>query len=957
VEIPNDEFFSSAQRREIVWVKFIILVDDPGQVYFHDAVSDPFHYEFARDHIPAFQGMTRDQFEAVTLENEGRQAILGAVVVPLDLTRSLEYGVQLVSNDDLHPALVKRMMQTVAEHVTAPTGTQAFYFPLGASATCIDGKRDYLSSEGIAFGGLERWLTGDACYASGWALGKLVALPAAEVDAAYLDGRLTPDDILLLTDTAPAELPYLAGIITLTPSTPNAHTAILARSYGTPFAYVHNARARAAAQALEGQNVVVATTPAQGLDPFDSNDDRCDVRFIDVEGLPDEQLAEIRALRTPPVLEVTPKRPSGALTLPVDGLVLADIDRVGGKAANFGVLRFAAPEVTPTPAIALTFDLWDAFMEAPVPGGTTSLREEIAMRLAPHTWPADSRALDTALTGIRGLIKDATFPAAIHTSLLDALSGFDPERRIRFRSSTNVEDSDTFTGAGLYDSATGCLADDLDGDEIGPSRCNVAEIEEHGVLRAVQRVYSSFYFSNAYFERLRRGVREQEAGMGVLVHYSVPDSEELANGVGTLSIIGGSVSTAALVSQTGATSVTNPAGGSLPEEVQVVRYFTNEAVPDLVWTGKTSSLLPLGAHVLEHEGEYRDLMTLFSQVAREYGRLTDKAPPFALDFEYKKIAPGQLSIRQVRPLPVPSSVRDVTPFFVGVPETLCLYGGENADVFSMHRLKARLTLTGGGLSLTADNLGSRSLFTNVGIDYLDGASVQSLQGDPATFAGATHDVQTEGDYVYVLDAWTASGVTWTLRSRFTAKSARNENPVLTPDDFSFGLTATRETPVPVLEPVPGGELMPATRTEDAVELWGYCPESVEISPEFPSVIEQSFSSGGVEVVTSYWYPPPPGGAIAGYTAPAIKWQQTTISRLTTNPIVLTGYYSQTYAPNHHNTGGEYIFEPRLEPGLSASILAELEEANIAYLVIIDSDRQGVADAIWVQGLDGTFTPR
>jgi hypothetical protein len=79
--------------------------------------------------------------------------------------------------------------------------------------------------------------------------------------------------------------------------------------------------------------------------------------------------------------------------------------------------------------------------------------------------------------------------------------------------------------------------------------------------------------------------------------------------------------------------------------------------------------------------------------------------------------------------------------------------------------------------------------------------------------------------------------------------------------------------------------------------------------------------------------------------------------LTTNPIVLTGYYSQTYAPNHHNTGGEYIFEPRLEPGLSASILAELEEANIAYLVIIDSDRQGVADAIWVQGLDGTFTPR
>ena len=50
-------------------------------------------------------------------------------------------------------------------------------------------------------------------------------------------GRLTPDDILVLTDTAPAELPFVAGILTLQPSTPNAHSAILARSYGVPFAY------------------------------------------------------------------------------------------------------------------------------------------------------------------------------------------------------------------------------------------------------------------------------------------------------------------------------------------------------------------------------------------------------------------------------------------------------------------------------------------------------------------------------------------------------------------------------------------------------------------------------------------------------------------------------------------------------------------------------------------------
>ena len=67
---------------------------------------------------------------------------------------------------------------------------------------------------------------------------------------------------------------------------------------------------------------------------------------------------------------------------------------------------------------------------------------------------------------------------------------------------------------------------------------------------------------------------------------------------------------------------------------------------------------------------------------------------------------------------------------------------------------------------------------------------------------------------------------------------------------------------------------------------------------------------------------------AGYTAPAIKWEQTTIMGVTTTPIVLTGYFSQTYAPNHHNFGGQYIFDPRLEPGLSQATRDELETADI-----------------------------
>jgi pyruvate phosphate dikinase-like enzyme len=629
--------------------------------------------------------------------------------------------------------------------------------------------------------------------------------------------------------------------------------------------------------------------------------------------------------------------------------VPADIDRVGGKASNFGLLSAAAPGNTPTPSLALTFDLWDAFMAQPAPGGAAgSLGDEIARRLALHSWPTDLRALDTTLEGIRDLIEDAPFPAELRTPLLESLAVFDPETRIRFRSSTNVEDSATFTGAGLYDSATGCLADDLDADAAGPSQCNPAELSERGVLRAIQRVYSSFYFDNAYFERVRRGIDENQVGMGVLVHYSVPDPDELANGVATLSV-DDFARTAELVSQAGAISVTNPDGSALPEEVHVDRY----GGADYVSTLKSSSLLPLGAHVLDYEADYETLMTLLDGVADEYALATGVAAPFALDFEYKKVAPGELSLRQVRPLPLPDSTRDVTPLLVNEPAKLCVYGSERSDAFATHRLKARIALGGGDLWLTPEQLGQR-LYAQARVEYVDGAATGVLEGDPTAFAGALHGVELNGEEATVNDAWTTASATWSLRTRLPAKAARNESPVRTPADFFFELAATWQAPVPYLEFSfePGVGFVAASRTEESVELWGHCPEDITATAGLPFIAQSFAGPNGLTIATSYWYPPPPRGATAGYTAPALAWEQTTITGLTTTPLVLTGYFSQTYAPNHHNFGGQYIFDPRLEPGISEQARAELQSADVAYLVVIDQD--GSSDELWALGFDGAL---
>jgi hypothetical protein len=89
----------------------------------------------------------------------------------------------------------------------------------------------------------------------------------------------------------------------------------------------------------------------------------------------------------------------------------------------------------------------------------------------------------------------------------------------------------------------------------------------------------------------------------------------------------------------------------------------------------------------------------------------------------------------------------------------------------------------------------------------------------------------------------------------------------------------------------------------------------------------------VRVVTSFRWGVPPSGIVAGYTANLTKWEQTVITGLTAQPIVLTGDYSQTYRPGHHNFTESFIFEPRLDPGVPASQLAELRAQGIAAMHI------------------------
>ncbi len=912
----------------IHWAKFAILREDPTRVWFQDSQRYPFHYDYARVRLKPFLGMSRTDFDLRTLQTSNNLAVLGAVLVPGD--GRPEYGIQVVGQQPWPRDEVLHCLRLVRAAVRAPVGTQAWYLPTPEQATAAESDREAFAAAGFPIGSVERWLSQDAIYSEGWAVGRLTWVPSAEIPAARMSGRLRSSDILL-TDRVPAELPPLAGILTLSPSTPNSHVALLAQGDGIPFVWFADAAQRERLLGLAGRDIALRTQRGFGAT----------ATVVDLgSGLTGTLREELLALKQPHPINYLPWQTLGSITN-LAPLSPADVRWVGGKAAHYGLLRVAVPSNS-QPAIALTFDLWDQFLSQVLTSGRT-LRAEINAQLSGLDRNPEIAVLAPRLESIRRTItRDARFSPVQQSAILGALAnaGFDPRRKVRFRSSTNVEDGDEFTGAGLYDSFSGCPSDDLDADANGPCGCDSSEPEERGVFRAIQRVYASFYNDNAFLERWRRGVLESEVGMALLVHHSFPDEIEMANGVATVTWDAsfGSVSfDGKLVSQLGAESVTNPDGATRPEVVDFYQSWGSLALA----RRQSSSRLPLGAYVMPWEGDYRRLVGLLEAVAKEYSRRNPTRKRFALDFEYKRVQPGRLELKQVRPLPLADAATPATTtFLMPTDETLVVEEGEYSSVFAKHRLKCRLRLMTEARRLTAAGLATPP-FAAASWDASHLGAGWILTNALAAWPGFAHSLS--GDQTR--EAWVAgSGSqrrTIGLVIDWRRSAAPPDSAWVTLLDGSLRLEAAYAMPQPELT-----WEGPSTVTNETVRL-------VPLRPLDSGTLPQSRTlsrAGGLRVETWFLWPPEPRGPTAGYTAPNLGFIETRITGLTREPLVLRSGFAQTYSPGHHNFSETFLFEPALDPEVSAAQRAELEAGGIRQLVAERGFFEG--HLFWVVGPEG-----
>lgn len=630
-------------------VKWSLLLSQPDRVYFQDSVVYPFHIQYARARLPGYAGMGAVEFGAQALyPTPAQRMALGSVLRAPD-PQVRELAIEITGAAAFPAAQTVDWIDAVRRRLHLPAGWRVVYMPASEQLAETEAHRPLFAARGIEVASLSRWATANACYSDGWALGRLVYVPSDQIGAALADGRLRLDDILV-TDRVPSELPVLAGYVALQPATPNSHVALLARSTLLPFAYANGDGLQAEIASFLGREVLLIV---------EESPDGCRLSLQDTTGLltPERRQEILDSQRRP--LAITPMAARGALTLPADPLTPTDIQYVGGKAAHFGILRRSLPNDSPHPAIAITFDLWNEYLAQPLAGGG-SLNDFIRVRLARHTYPPDINALRADLADIRDEVeKAADFTTAQRTVIIEALQNAGLQgARIRFRSSTNVEDGETFNGAGLYDSFSGCLEDDLDGDTTGPSRCDPTEPNERGVFRALRKVYASFYNENAVLERLRYSLDEAKAGMAVLVHFSSPDDQEMANGVATLvmeTADGVRRATARLVSQLGAASVTNPDPAVRPEVVRATFDGPDPSSAEFV-IEEVSTLTQNGAPVMGWLDDYRTLLAQLHTAAVAYEAYYPPTARYELDFEYKKLLPGRIGLKQIRAVPHPVPV-------------------------------------------------------------------------------------------------------------------------------------------------------------------------------------------------------------------------------------------------------------------------------------------------------------
>lgn len=418
-------------------------------------------------------------------------------------------------------------------------------------------------------------------------------------------------DILFLEDI-PLSFPLVAGVVVTQFQTPLSHVSLLGRNRKIPVCAYTNLFSNEELMELEGE--VVEFTVEQ--DTF--------------------------YLRPSKVNLAEHKRPKKRIRLKcdltVDTLIGAEFLRekhgkiVGNKAANFGELLQYSKKLdfkTPESAFAIPFGQYKKHTDR------AGIRPLLTQLLQKDNLNRSPEAIKKDLKLIRWKIMITPADPELIASVQNMIKKQGDYRRMRFRSSTNAEDREGFSGAGLYTSKTG---------ELG----NPNKPIDH----AIKTVWASLWSYGAFMEREAFNLDHRYIAMGILVHRSFPDEE--VNGVAiTTNLYRDNYMGFVVNAQLGNENVVQPTSGIECDQFicypdhSTSTYGKKKGGIDII----TYSSLNHG-NLTMTETEIQDLANVLEQIKRRYLRkhYTGKTYfNFGLDLEFKlDKGTRQFYIKQMR---------------------------------------------------------------------------------------------------------------------------------------------------------------------------------------------------------------------------------------------------------------------------------------------------------------------
>ncbi len=652
--------------------------DDPDLLptVYQNVNLNRLHIEFMVNEFPdRFGGLTADEYMDLVYIPETRAYFAGALFQFRDMNNNIVYGFNIYASSDkpADPEEVKILYHRLSQSMKLRPFAYSPIMPANVEQARRwenPGFPIYLP-EGLIEPEYE-------AYSPQTNYGRVRLLSLAQLDKALQNGSIGWQDIVVI-DAAPTDIEtVVAGIITGSRQGELSHINVRSIRRGTPNAYIQNPHV--IFNTYQDELIKLTLTP-------DSYEITYPVEIEEAENWWDQHRPQLAALPQPDdEFTLLSSLPEMTESMTSKELIM----RYGGKAAQLAILYsvFAVGivEGTEIPYLvdgyAIPFHYYTEFMRSnqiPHPADSSlsiTYEEYIHVLLEDQRFRSDAAYRRKCLNDfIEYACENGTInPILLNDITIKTIDVFgDASVKVRFRSSSNAEDDIEFNGAGLYDSTSVCLLDNLDNDEEGPSICDPDKKKERTIERGLKTVWMSLWNPKAFEEREYYQIGHQNARMGILVTRAFPAED--CNGVAfTGDPVSGSKDYYLINVQKGDDSVVQPGTGVIPEKDII--YIENGSVTGINRV-RSSSLTADQEWVLS-DAQLNELASVLTKIEQEmpvedqeYRR--DQII-FDIEFKYDN---GRLVIKQIRPTLITSNEEPPLPsgkVTLSIPADACMVG-------------------------------------------------------------------------------------------------------------------------------------------------------------------------------------------------------------------------------------------------------------------------------------------